>query len=207
MRAFTCPVCGGKLNIKIGTEFVVCDSCGNVMKIGPQEAERFGEIYRSAERAMRLNSVEGYEEALRQLDSISFIEEARKTRADCEKRLRDLQANLTQRQAPGSASESQNTSFAGVLLAVTLVFCAAAACADRCADPELKKPVQRLAEALRYADPVSSEATREAENTLRMYLIDLESAVDAADAGKIKSACAAMTSALADRNRLSKLGK
>ena len=126
MRAFTCPVCGGKLNIKIGTEYAACDSCGSLTKIDSKEAERFKEIYQSAERTMRLNSVEGYEEALRQLDSISFIEEAQKTHADCEKRLRDLQANLTQRQAPGSASESQNTSFAGVLLAITLVFCAAA---------------------------------------------------------------------------------
>ncbi len=126
MRAFTCPICGGKLKIKIGTEYAACDSCGSLTKIDPEEAERFGEIYRSAERSMRLNSVEGYEEALRQLDSISFIEEAQKTHAECEKRLRDLQANLTQRQAPGSASESQNTSFAGVLLALTLVFCAAA---------------------------------------------------------------------------------
>ena len=126
MRAFTCPVCGGKLNIKIGTEYAACDSCGSLTKINPEEAERLREIYRSAERSMRLNSVEGYEEALRQLDSISFIEEAQKTHADCEKRLRDLQANLTQRQAPGSASESRNTSFAGVLLAITLVFCAAA---------------------------------------------------------------------------------
>lgn len=100
--------------------------CGSLTKINPEEAERLREIYRSAERSMRLNSVEGYEEALRQLDSISFIEEARKTHAECEKRLWDLQANLTQRQAPGSASESQNTSFAGVLLAITLVFCAAA---------------------------------------------------------------------------------
>ncbi len=87
------------------------------------------------------------------------------------------------------------------------LYAAAAACADRCADPELKKPVQKLAEALRYADPVSSEATREAENTLCMYLVDLESAVDAADADKVKTACAAMTSALTDRNRLNKLGK
>lgn len=87
------------------------------------------------------------------------------------------------------------------------LYAAVAACADRCADPELKKPVQKLADALRYADPVSSEATREAENTLRMYLIDLESAVDSSNADKVKSACAAMTSALADRNRLSKLGK
>lgn len=126
MRAFTCPVCGGKLNIKIGTEYAICDSCGSLTKIDSKEAERFKEIFRSAERSMRLNSVEGYEDALRQLDSISFIEEAQKTHADCEKRLRDLQANLTQRQAPGSASESQNTSFAGVLLALTLVFCAAA---------------------------------------------------------------------------------
>lgn len=87
------------------------------------------------------------------------------------------------------------------------LYAAVAACADRCADPELKKPVQKLAEALRYADPVSSEITREAENTLRMYLIDLESAVDGANSDKVKSACAAMTAALADRNRLSKLGK
>lgn len=92
-------------------------------------------------------------------------------------------------------------------LGMKKLYTAVAACADRCADPELKKPVQKLAEALRYADPVSSEATREAENTLRMYLVDLESAVDAANADKIKSACAAMTAALADRNRLSKLGK
>ncbi len=87
------------------------------------------------------------------------------------------------------------------------LYASVAACADRCADPELKKPVQKLAEALRYADPVSSEATREAENTLRMYLVDLESAVDSSNADKVKSICAAMTSALADRNRLSKLGK
>lgn len=126
MQLFTCPICGGKLNIKIGTEYAACDSCGNVTKIDPAEAERFRRIYQSAERSMRLNSVEGYEDALRELDQISFIEEARKKRVDCEKRLRDLQADLQRRQAPGPASESQNTSFAGVLLAITLVFCAAA---------------------------------------------------------------------------------
>ena len=103
--------------------------------------------------------------------------------------------------------ERQDSKRRADTLGMKKLYAAVAACADRCADPELKKPVQKLAEALRYADPVSSEATREAENTLRMYLVDLESAVDAADAGKIKSACAAMTSALADRNRLSKLGK
>lgn len=95
-------------------------------KIDPAEAERFTKVYRSAERAMWLNSVEGYEAALRELDSISFIEEASKTHVDCEKRLRNLQADLQRRQASGPASESHNTSFAGVLLALTLVFCAAA---------------------------------------------------------------------------------
>ncbi len=33
MQLFTCPICGGKLNIKIGTEYAVCDSCGNLPKI------------------------------------------------------------------------------------------------------------------------------------------------------------------------------
>ena len=103
--------------------------------------------------------------------------------------------------------ERQDSKRRADTLGMKKLYAAVAACADRCADPELKKPVQKLAEALRYADPVSSEATREAENTLRMYLADLESAVDAANADKVKSACAAMTAALADRNRLSKLGK
>ncbi len=122
MQSFTCPVCGGKLNIRIGSEYAACDSCGNVAKIDPNAAERFTRAYQSAERSMRLNSVAGYEAALRELDTISFIEEARKTRADCEKRLRDLQADLQRRQTP----QRQDTSFAGVLLALTLVFCAAA---------------------------------------------------------------------------------
>ncbi len=114
------------MNIKIGTEFATCDSCGNVTKIDPTDAKRFTETYRSAERSMRMNSVEGYEAALCQLDSISFIEEARKKATECEDRLHDLQVNLQRRQAQGSASEQQNTGFAGVLLAVTLVLCAAA---------------------------------------------------------------------------------
>lgn len=103
--------------------------------------------------------------------------------------------------------ERQDSKRRADTLGMKKLYAAVAACADRCADPELKKPVQKLAEALRYADPVSSEATREAENTLRMYLIDLESAVDGGNVDRAKELCAAMTSALADRNRLSKLGK
>lgn len=122
MRAFACPVCGGKLNIKIGTEDAVCDSCGILTKIDPNEAERFERTFQAAQRSMGLNSVEGYEAALRELDGISFIEEAHKTHADCEKRLRDLQADMARRQSP----EQSSTAFAGVLLALTLVFCAAA---------------------------------------------------------------------------------
>ena len=126
MQLFSCPICGGKLNIKIGTEYAACDSCGNMTKIDPVEAERFKRAYESARRSMRLNSVEGYEAALRELDTISFIEEARQQREDCEKRLHDLRADIQRRQMSGPASEQQNTSFAGVLLALTLVFCAAA---------------------------------------------------------------------------------
>ena len=33
MALFTCPICGGKLNIKIGTEYAAYDSCGNLTKI------------------------------------------------------------------------------------------------------------------------------------------------------------------------------
>ena len=126
MRMLTCPICGGKLIIRIGTEFATCDSCGNVSKIDSADAKRFTEIYQSAERSMRMNSVEGYEAALRQLETILFIEQARKKAIECKARLHDLQVDLQRRQTPDPTSESRNTSFAGVLLAVTLVFCAAA---------------------------------------------------------------------------------
>lgn len=69
---------------------------------------------------MRLNSIESYEEALRQLDSISFIEETRKTAVECEHRLHDLRADLQRRQATGR--------FLSVTQKSTSHFCRAGKC-------------------------------------------------------------------------------
>lgn len=87
------------------------------------------------------------------------------------------------------------------------LYAAVATCADRCTDPELKKTVLKLADALRYADPVSSEATREAEAALQKQLYVLKSAVVDGDGDQIKTICTSMSAILADRNRRCKLGK
>ena len=103
--------------------------------------------------------------------------------------------------------ERQDSKRKADTLGMKKLYAAVAACADRCADLELKKALGKLAEELRFSDPVSTEATLEAENTLRNYLFDLETAVDAGNVDHAKELCIAMRSALADRNRLSKLGK
>ena len=87
------------------------------------------------------------------------------------------------------------------------LYLSASAAADRCADPELRKTVAKLAEDLQYADPVSNEATREAENTLRNCLLEIEAAIDAEDTARAKELCVSMQRALTDRNRIAKLSK
>ena len=56
MKKFTCPICGGQLEIKIGSGVANCDSCGRMSKIDPEDAKEVSEIYYGAIRTMRQNT-------------------------------------------------------------------------------------------------------------------------------------------------------
>lgn len=67
--------------------------------------------------------------------------------------------------------------------------------------------VQKLAEDFRYSDPVSNEATAEAESELKAILDTMQQAVAEADTAAVEQLCSKASAALSERNRLCKLNK
>lgn len=74
-------------------------------------------------------------------------------------------------------------------------------------DPEVKRQVEQLAEALRYSDPVSSPALEDAENELAACMDELQRALLEEDKSGAIGICKRAEAALAERNRLCKLHK
>ncbi|MBP0954315.1 MAG: hypothetical protein J6M90_01570 [Oscillospiraceae bacterium] len=78
--------------------------------------------------------------------------------------------------------------------------------ASRVADADVKKALQSLADNFRFADPVSSEGTENADRNLDNALAALESAVtDRTD--DIAELCANVQNALDERNTIAKMRK
>lgn len=79
--------------------------------------------------------------------------------------------------------------------------------AAQCANPDAAAAVRKLAEELRYSDPVSSPALEEAERDLSAAVADLQSAVADEDSEAVKQLSRKAAALLAERNRLCKLHK
>jgi hypothetical protein len=76
-----------------------------------------------------------------------------------------------------------------------------------CTNPTTAKALTQLNEALRFSDPVSSDATREAEQELGALLDELQQAVTDGDDNAVWDLCKRCKTSLTERNRLCKLGK
>ena len=79
--------------------------------------------------------------------------------------------------------------------------------AGQCDDAKTKKALDAFAEALRFSDPVSSEALSDIEENLTGLVEELGSAVLDKDYTSANTLCAKASSLLADRNRMCKLNK
>lgn len=77
----------------------------------------------------------------------------------------------------------------------------------QCADGELKKAVQKLADEFKYSDPKSSESILDAENELKVQMDELKSAIIENDSDAAITLCKKISVNLAERNRLCKLEK
>ena len=78
---------------------------------------------------------------------------------------------------------------------------------SQCDDTEIKKALNDFAEALRFSDPVSSDALADIEENLTGLVEELGNAVMDKDYSAAKQLCAKASSLLADRNRMCKLNK
>ena len=122
----TCPICGGQLNIKIGSEYAVCNSCGNLTELDMKDVERFRGIFDHAKNTVSLNTVSGYKEAIRELDQISFIEEAREKAEEYKKAIEDIQADHLRKEISEKSSEKKQTVIGMILLVFMMILAAAA---------------------------------------------------------------------------------
>ncbi len=76
-----------------------------------------------------------------------------------------------------------------------------------CQDPALKQEVKKLAEALRYSDPVSSPALEAVEYDLSACMVELQRSLMQNDTRGASELCTRAMSILAERNRQCKLNK
>lgn len=81
------------------------------------------------------------------------------------------------------------------------------ALAEYCEDAELGTAVRKLAENLRFSDPVSSAATTESEHQLAELMGELEQAVTDKDNNSAVALCKRMGTVLIERNQICKLNK
>ena len=125
MISLTCPVCGGKRVIRIGSDFAECGSCGNVAECDPTEMKKIRTVYRGAELSMKKNTVMGYREAIKALDGIGFVEEAAELSRECSRRLEELQDRQAKQQAQEAGSGKKSAALGVVLLVFVVLFCAA----------------------------------------------------------------------------------
>ena len=77
----------------------------------------------------------------------------------------------------------------------------------RAANAETKRALNALSDAMKYSDPVSSEATAEAEETLASLLDEIEKSLVDGDEAAAGALCTQAGAALTERNRICRLNK
>ncbi|MBR6109929.1 MAG: hypothetical protein IKQ36_09360 [Clostridia bacterium] len=76
-----------------------------------------------------------------------------------------------------------------------------------CENEEARAELKKLADALNYCDPVSNDATAEAEGELNALMQEIQRAIVDGDNESIMPLCKKAQSVLSERNRLCKLNK
>lgn len=83
----------------------------------------------------------------------------------------------------------------------------AASMLAQCTDEDMKQTVKKIADELRFSDPVSSEATKELEEDMRSQMKDIQQAIVDGDEESVKTLCAKLLGGLSERNRVCSISK
>ena len=82
-----------------------------------------------------------------------------------------------------------------------------AALVDQCEDEELKKKLSKLAEDIRYSDPLTSDKTSALENEMQTKIGELQQAIIDGDTDSAKELCEKLACSLRERNRICSVNK
>ena len=83
----------------------------------------------------------------------------------------------------------------------------AASMLAQCTDEDMRQTIKKIADELRFSDPVSSEATAELEEDMRSQMKDIQQAIVDVDEEGVKSLCAKLLGSLTERNRICSISK
>lgn len=83
----------------------------------------------------------------------------------------------------------------------------ASAMVGQCNDPAMKTTLQKLADELRFSDPVSSAATAGLEEDMRSQLADMQQAILEGDTAGAAALCTKLMGNLTERNRICSVNK
>ncbi len=78
---------------------------------------------------------------------------------------------------------------------------------DICEDPDMKNELKKLNELFLYSDPVSSNATKDAEDAIEVMLTELKALVTDGNVDDTAALIKKLTNALKERNRICKANK
>lgn len=87
---------------------------------------------------------------------------------------------------------------------ITSLRALSAALVGQCTDPEVKKEVSKIADELKYSDPVSKPELAEVETELKMKLSSLQTAIKSGNKDVIIDSCKDLSAKLVERNTLCK---
>ena len=124
MNRFTCPNCGGKLDVNIKTGLAVCQACGNATELDAATAEKLRSLCADARRLAQNNTAEGYREAISILEPVDFIGEVRDLTDEYRRRLGELEADRERRTEEEQTSGKKNTALGVVILVIALLLVA-----------------------------------------------------------------------------------
>ena len=120
MFDYKCKICGGKLNISINSGYAGCGNCDNVTEVDSGELASIRSVYESAQRKIRLNSSDGYKEAISLLQTIPFVSEAGERIAFCENRLAEIKEAEAKR-AEIQEQTDKNDTKTGIIIIILIL--------------------------------------------------------------------------------------
>ena len=121
MTDLFCKTCGGRLEINIGSDTAVCDSCGLVRRLEPGEVAGVTAAWRAALTDMGSGTRQGYKDAIDKFRSLSFVAGSNDRIAECQERIRELDEAQERRENSKKKTGSAGLGIVLIIVAVLIL--------------------------------------------------------------------------------------